>query len=67
MSNPIYQQYGNQRTGMSDIMTRFNQFRRTFNGNPQQIIQNMLNSGRITQEQVNNAAQMANEMMKYMK
>ncbi len=67
MSNPIYQQYGNQRTGMSDIMTRFNQFRRTFNGNPQQIIQNMLNSGRITQEQVNNAAQMANQMMKMFK
>ena len=66
MSNPIYQQYGNQ-GGMQNIINRFDQFRRTFSGNPQQMVQNMLNSGRITQEQFNNAARMANEMMKYMK
>ena len=67
MSNPIYQQYGNTQVGGNDVMRRFEQFRRTFNGNPQQIVQSMLNSGRFTQEQVNNAARIANQMLKYMK
>ena len=64
MSNPIYQQYGN---GNNDFMSRFQQFKKTFSGNPQQMIQQMLNSGRITQEQLNTAMMKANEFMKLMK
>ena len=67
MSNPIYQQYGNVPNGMDAVMKRFGEFRRTFSGDPQQVVQQLLNSGRITQEQVNNAARIANQMMKYMK
>ncbi len=64
MSNPIYQQYGN---GNNDFMSRFQQFKKTFSGNPQQMIQQMLNSGRITQEQLNTAMMKANAFMKLMK
>lgn len=62
--NPVYQQYGKPQ---NDLMSRFQQFRQQFNGDPQKVIQQMLNSGRITQEQVNQAAQMANQMMRFIK
>ena len=64
MNNPIYQQYGNQQ---NNFMQRFQQFQKTFNGNPQQMIQQMLNSGQITQEQFNKAVQQANQMMRMLK
>ena len=63
--NPVYQQYGKQQP--NDILTRFQQFKQQFSGDPQKIVQEMLNSGKITQEQVNQAAQMANQMMRFMK
>ena len=56
--NPLY---GN------NVLQRFNQFRQNFKGDPQQQIQQMLNSGRITQQQYNNAVQMANQLMKFIK
>jgi len=60
--NPLYEQF-NQTTG-NDIMAKFNAFRQSFNGNPQQVIQSMLNSGKITQTQLNSAMQKANQMAK---
>lgn len=57
MSNPIYQQYG-----MNNIIQQFEQFKRSFNGNPQQMVQELLNSGRISQEQYNSAVQMAQRL-----
>lgn len=64
MSNPLYDQYGQVNT---DIMNRFRQFQNSFKGDPRQIVQNMLNSGQITQEQFNRASQIANQMMRFMK
>lgn len=60
MSNPLFDQFGNK--GGNDFLTQFNQFKNSFSGNPQQMIQQMLNSGRITQTQLNNAIQQANQM-----
>ena len=64
MSNQIYKQYG-QNNG--DMISRFNQFKQSFTGNPQQMIQQMLNSGKITQEQLDNAVRQANQLMRIMK
>ena len=50
-----------------NMLQQFNQFKKTFNGNPKQQIQNMLNSGQITQEQYNQAVQRANELSKLFK
>lgn len=61
MSNPLFNQYGNQ----NNIIQQFNQFRNSFRGDPKQQIQQMLNSGKITQEQYNQAVQKAN-MLKNM-
>lgn len=64
MSNQIYKQYG-QNNG--DMISKFNQFKQSFTGNPQQMIQQMLNSGKITQEQLDNAVRQANQLMRIMK
>lgn len=61
MSNPLFQQFQPQN---NNIIQQFNQFRQTFKGNPQQQVQQMLNSGRITQEQYNQAVQMANQFQR---
>lgn len=58
MSNPLYKSMNNQTS--NDLVQRFNQFRQNFKGNPQQQVQQLLNSGRITQQQYNQAVQMAN-------
>lgn len=66
MANPFYQQFGNK-TPANPMLQQFLQFKKSFNGNPQQIIQNMLNSGKITQSQVNQYAQQANQLYEQLK
>lgn len=65
MSNPLYQQFN--RNLMMDMMKNFEQFRNTFNGNPQQMVQQMLNSGQISQSQYAEAVEMAKQFMNMMK
>jgi len=57
MNNPINPQ---------NIMQRFQQFQRMFTGDPRQQIQQMLNSGKISQQQYNNAVQMAQQFQRMM-
>lgn len=52
---------------MANMMERFQKFKQTYQGDPKAQVQQMLNSGRISQEQFNKASQMANQMMKFMK
>ena len=63
--NPLYNQIN--RTNGNDFITRFNQFRQTINGDPRAQVQNLLNSGRVSQEQYNMAVQQANQLMKSIK
>lgn len=68
MSNPLFNMLGGSRNGnMAEMIQQFNQFKKTFSGDPRQQIQNLLNSGKVTQEQYNRAVQMANQMMEMMK
>ena len=46
---------------MQMIAQRFQQFKQSFNGNPAQQIQQMMNSGKINQQMYNQAVQMANQ------
>lgn len=63
MANPLYQQFGGGSPN-NPMIQKLIQFKNTFSGNPQQIVQNMLNSGKITQTQINQYAQQANEIYK---
>ena len=68
MSNPLFNQFNqNQNDGMNQLIRQFQQFRNNFTGNPQQQVQQLLNSGRVTQEQYNNAVKMANRLQQLLK
>lgn len=53
--------------GMPRIMQQFMQFRNQFQGDARSQIQSMMNSGKISQEQYNQAVQMANQLMRMMR
>lgn len=70
MSSPLYQQFQPQ----NNFLTTLNQFKqnpiamlsRKYNipqdmNDPNQILQHLLNSGQVTQEQVNKVMQMKND------
>lgn len=58
MANPLYDSMkGNLQP---NFIQQFNQFKQSFRGDPQQMVQQMLNSGKVTQAQYNQAVQRAN-------
>lgn len=63
MSNPLFSLLGNQNP-MNALMSRFQQFQRTFQGDPRQQVQQLLNSGRVNQQQYNQAVQMAQQLQR---
>jgi len=65
MNNPLYKQIQQQNQNpMNLFMQRFQQFRQSFSGDPQEQIQKMMNSGKISQQDYNNAYQKAQQMMR---
>jgi len=66
MANSLYQQLGGAGRG-NPMLQRIMQFKKMINGDPQQIVQNMISSGKISQTQVNQYAQQANEIYKQLK
>lgn len=60
MSNPLFNLFGNSQFGnVANLVKQFEQFKSTFQGNPQQQIQQLLNSGKISQQQYDQAVQQA--------
>lgn len=60
MPNSLYQQMQNFNT--NDFMKQLNDLKAK-GGDPNQIIQSMLNSGKVTQQQYNTAVQRAQQIM----
>lgn len=50
-----------------NLIQQFNQFKSTFQGNPQQQVQGLLNSGRMSQAQFNQLQKMAQQLQSYFK
>ena len=64
--NELYKQFqGNYPN--NPMMERLMQFKKNFKGNPRDIVQQMLNNGRISQDQFNRYAQQANELYQQFK
>ena len=63
MSNPLFSMMQNQ-TPMNGIMQRFQQFQRMFQGDPKQQVQQLLNNGKVSQAQYNQAVNMANQLQR---
>lgn len=60
--NELFQQFGGNVPmpgGIGNLIQQFNQFRANFNGNPQQQVQQLLSSGKMSQEQFNQLAGLA--------
>lgn len=66
MGNSIFNLM-NSNSNNSNFLAQFNQFRSMFSGNPQQQVQQLLQSGRMTQEQFKQLAEQATELQKLIK
>lgn len=66
MSNPLYQMMSNSApmNNMTGFMNALKNLKKNFSGNPQQQIQNLLNSGKVSQEQYNRAVQTAQNIQR---
>lgn len=65
MSNPLFGMMQNQMP-MNGLMQKFQQFQQMFRGDPRMKVQELLNSGKVSQQQYNQAVQMAQQMQKMM-
>lgn len=61
MNNDIFQAFG----GVQSFMNNFENFKKQFGQrDPQQVVQQLLDSGQMTQQQFNALSQVANQIMK---
>lgn len=51
---------------IQQMLQQLNQFRQTFQGDPRQKVQELVNSGKVSQSQYNSAYQMAQQFQKMM-
>lgn len=65
MANSIYN--GPNQTNFSNFLSQFNQFRQTFSGNPQQQVQQLIQSGRMSQQQFEALANQATQLRQLLK
>ena len=63
MSNPLFSMMSNMMQG-NPLIQQFQQFTQMFRGNPGQQIQQMMSSGKINQQQYNQAVQMAQQFQR---
>lgn len=62
MANPLFGQFGgNQNNLMSQFMGEFKRLQQTV-ANPRKVVEDLLQSGKMTQQQFNQLSQMANQM-----
>lgn len=63
MSNPIFNALGGGMMPQNNILAQFQQFRQQMQGkSPHEEINKLLQSGKINQQQLNQAQQMAQQM-----
>lgn len=67
MANPLYNQFGNKQPSQQDIIQQVKEFQKTFKGNPEQIVKQMVASGQLPQNVFNELVQQANALMPLMK
>nr|DAR21157.1 MAG TPA: hypothetical protein [Caudoviricetes sp.] len=70
MSNPLFNALGGgmtQGNGPMQMMQQFMQFKQNYKGNPKEEVQKMLQSGKISQQQLNQVQQMAGQFQNLLK
>ncbi len=72
MSNPLFNALGGgmpqgNGNGPMQIMQQFMQFKQNFKGDPKAEVEKMLQSGKISQQQLNQVQQMAGQFQRMLK
>jgi hypothetical protein len=69
MANPLYKQLGGgmnhqqaQNDSLSVFLQQYSQFKNTIQGDPRQMVQQLLSSGQMSNEEFNKLAQIANQL-----
>lgn len=74
-NNPLFNALGNGMPmgnmpnpfgNMTQMVQKFNEFKSQFQGDPKQKVQELLNSGKMTQQQFNTLQQMAKQFQQLM-
>ena len=65
MGNPLYNAM--QDNPFAGMIGQIKEFQKTIKGNPQEIVQNLLNSGQMSQQEFNSLSQQAKQIMQFMK
>lgn len=67
MANPLYNTLNNNRNNqLSQIIEQAKQMQKTFTGNPKAEVERLVQSGQMSQEQFNQFARIANQVMQFM-
>ena len=70
MANPLFQALGGQMPGpmgeFAQIVQQFNQFKANFKGDPKAEVEKMVQSGKLSQAQLNQLQQMAKQFQSLM-
>ena len=71
MANPLFQALSGQMPGpmgqFQRIMQQFQQFKAGFQGDPQQEVQKLLQSGKMSQQQLNQLQAMAKQFESFLR
>ena len=64
MANPLFNQFGNNvpNNPMQQFMNEFKRMQQTIK-NPKQEVENLLQTGKMSQQEFNRLSQMANQLM----
>ena len=65
MANPLFQALGGNQNATNPIVQQIIGFKNQFQGDPQQKVQELLNSGKMTQEQCNSLMQQAQTILSH--
>lgn len=73
MANPLFNALGGKQTAMpgpmgqfGQMMQQFQQFKANFQGDPKQEVQKLLQSGKMSQDQLNQLQAMAQQFQQFL-
>jgi hypothetical protein len=66
MANPVFSIMGNQSNPVNNIIKQAQEFKKSFNGNPREEVQKLLNSGKMSQQEFNRLSQIAQQVVQTM-
>jgi hypothetical protein len=67
MPSPLFNAFGNAPGMNNNLIQQYKQFRNVFNGDPKQQLQQMLNSGQLSQQRFNELRNTAEQLQRMMR